>query len=75
MKELPNMTDLFQAVINAQERLKAAENEERRARKVVTDRRNTYNEATKKFDEAIEALKKEAPWNTDWSRPQTERIE
>lgn len=36
------------------------------ARSRETDALNALNRAQKTFDEAVAALKKDAPWNSDW---------
>ena len=65
-KELPNLTDIFQAVLDAKEKLESAKCEEDAARGRATDARNKFNEATRRFDEAVKTIRADAPWNTDW---------
>ena len=50
----------------ALERYDVLHTESEAARSRETDALNTLNRAQKAFDESVEAMKKNAPWNSDW---------
>ena len=65
-----NLTDLYQAVLDAQGKLEAVKSEEHAVRLKATVALNKFNEATRVFDAAIRDIKKNAPKDTDWRQEQ-----
>lgn len=58
----------------AQERYNNAHNAYEAARSRETDARNELNRAQRAFDNAVAAVKKNAPWNSDWHQAANRQV-
>lgn len=65
-----SITDLHQALIEAQAAFDAADNEERAASSRRTTALNKLNSAQKAFDAGVEAVRNAAPRDSDWKSRQ-----
>lgn len=63
------------AVASAQDRLQRMSELSDAARRDETDARNKVNEAQKHFDTLVALVKKSAPRDTEWKRPQAYPVE
>ena len=66
---------LAEELETASEAYKDAYNAAQAARRAETKARNTVNEAQKKFDAAVTALKETAPTDSDWHTAQLPKHE
>lgn len=63
------MDEMLKALKTAQEDYEEAKGRAEYARREETNCLNRLNEAQKAFDEAVSALKLDAPYGSDWKRP------
>ncbi len=64
--EKPTIEAAHTKLQEAQERYDDTHNAYEAARSRETDARNELNRAQRTFDDAVAAVKKSAPWNSDW---------
>jgi hypothetical protein len=69
----PTLSDAYVEVTNTRLALDEAERVSRSASAAECDARNKFNEATRRFDAAVSALKAKAPRGTDWHGAQCEK--
>lgn len=64
--KMPDLKALLAEIEAAMQQHKEATQEESAARGKMCDATNRLNRAQKALDDAIEKVRAQAPWNTDW---------